>query len=120
MAEQVTGTVVVRLDNKSIRSKSGAKLSLGGLERSPEYADGVLIGYSARPIAATVTCTLVLTTTSDLDAINRSANSTILFECDNGITYMIANAFSVKPPEITGGNGEVSVEFSGQPSVRTL
>jgi hypothetical protein len=120
MAEQVTGTVVVRMDNLSLRSKAGAKLALGGFERSAEYADGAVIGYSERPIAATISCTLVLTSTSDLDAVNSATNVSLLFECDNGITYLVANAFSTKPPEITGGNGEVSVEFAGQPSVRTL
>ena len=116
MAEQVTGVAIVRVDGASLRSKEGAKLVFGGFERTPVYADGVLIGFSAKPTAAMVTATLAHTSSSDLAAIRDTVDATILFETDTGTTYTIRGAFCTKPPELTGGEGDVAVEYAGQPA----
>ena len=112
----VTGVCILRMDGLSLRSKEGAKLSYGGKERTPQYADGVLVGPSAKPVAATVTASLVHCSDSDLQAIADAENVTILFETDTGKKYTVRAAFSTKPPELTGGEGEVAVEFAGQPA----
>jgi hypothetical protein len=112
----VTGTVIIRLDGTSIRSKAGAKLNMGGEERVPVYADGVLIGFSAKPMAAVVTATLAHTSTSDLAALRDTTDSSLLFETDTGVRFSIRGAFLTKPPELTGGEGDVAVEFTGQPA----
>lgn len=117
--ELVTGTVVLRIDGVSIRSKQGAKLMLGGFNRKAQYADGALIGYSQEPIASEITATLAHTNASNLDALNNVTDSTILFDCDSGVQYQVNGAFSTKPPEVTGGDGDVAVTYMGQPAVQT-
>ena len=117
--ELVTGTVVIRIDGRSIRSKAGAKLNLGGFERNPQYADGQLIGFSKKPVSSSCTCTLVHTATSDVEALNNIEDNTLVFECDSGAVYTARGVFLTKPPEISDGDGEVSVEFMGQPAIQT-
>lgn len=114
----VTGTVIIRIDGASIRSKAGAKLTMGGEERTPVYADGQLIGYSTKPVGAMVTATLAHTSTSDLAALRDITDSSLIFETDTGVRFSIRGAFLTKPPELTGGEGDVAVEFCGQPSVQ--
>ncbi len=115
-AEQVSGSVIIRVNGQSIRSKDGAKLTLGGKERTPQYADGQLIGYSEKPIAAMVTATLAHTSATDLIAIRDMVDVSGIFETDTGVRYSIRGMFCTKPPELTGGEGDVAVEFAGSPA----
>lgn len=117
--QRVTGVAIIKANGVSMRSKGGAKLGLGGLERTAEYADGQLIGSSAKPIAADLTATLTHTNQSDLDALNLIEDDTITFETDSGVTYIINGAFIVSPPELSDEAGGVSVHFMGQPAVRS-
>ena len=116
---QVTGTVVVRLNGNTLRSESGAKLDLGGFERTDRYADHSLLGYSQKPIASMCSCTLAHTAQTDLQAIMDTVDATLIFETDTGKRYTIRNAFCTKPPTLTGGEGQVEVEFKGQPAVES-
>lgn len=117
--ELVTGTTIIRVDGRSIRSKAGSKLQTGGKERTPQYADGQLIGFTAKPVAAMLTCKVVLTNQTDVDALNNTTDSTVLFECDSGNVYTLRGAFLTKPAELTDGEGEADLEFCAQPAVRT-
>ena len=114
----VTGTCIVRIDGASIRSKAGAKLMMGGVERTPVFADGEMIGFSTKPVEATVSATLAHTSTSDIAALRDIDDSSLIFETDTGVKFSIRNAFLVKPPELTGGEGDVAVEFKGKAAVQ--
>jgi hypothetical protein len=116
---QVTGTIIVRLDGVSLRSDAKATMSLGGKERKSRYADHGLVGFSETPIAASIKATLLHTADTDLQLIADARNVTLMFETDTGKRYTIRGAYSIKPPELTGSEGEVSVEFEGQAAVET-
>lgn len=117
--EQVTGTVIIRLDGRSIRTKKGATLKTGGIKRTPQFADGKLIGFTEEPVAAEVDCTIIHTATTDVTAVNDISDGTLLFECDSGPVYTIRGAFVTEPCEIKDGEGESKVMFAGQPAVQT-
>lgn len=118
MAAKVTGICIVRLNGKSLRSKEKATLAVGGVERTAQYADNAFAGFSTKPVCAKVSATLVHDSATDLLDIASAENVSIEFATDTGISYLVANAFCVKPPELTGGDGEVSVEFEGSPAVQ--
>ncbi len=114
---KLTGIVKILADGISLRAKDGAKIDIGGYEREAQYADGVLIGYTEKPIAATVTATLVHDATADLIKIRDMVNVTLIFKTDTGVSYTVRGAFCTKMPTLTGGNGEVEVEFMGNPAI---
>lgn len=116
--KKLTGTAILRLDGVSIRSKAGAKLMLGGFERTPQYADGVMVGYTEKPVHSQVDCTVMHDSQTDLDALSNVTSGTIRFECDSGPVYVISSVFSLKPAELTAGDGDVSVSYAGQPAVQ--
>lgn len=116
--EKVTGTCIIRIDGRSIRSKAGAKLSLGGVERTPVYADGQLIGFSEKPVASQLTATLAHTSQTDLAALNETNDAAGRFETDTGVVFNIQGLTLTKPAEITGGEGDATVEFMGKPAVQ--
>lgn len=113
---QVTGSVTIQSDGLSLRTKEGATLIYGGKERTPQYASGRLIGYSEAPIGATVSATLAHTSDTDLAAIARGTNVTLVFQCDSGPQYVVREAFLTSPPELTADGGDVAVEWTGQPA----
>jgi hypothetical protein len=119
--ELVTGVCILRLNGKSIRSMEGASLDMGGFERKARQADGITIGFSRKPVESMVKAELVHTSLTDLDAINDLNDGTLVFECDSGVVFTLANVFSVKPPSLKGGDSSaVSVEFaSPSKAVRT-
>lgn len=116
---QVTGTVIVRVDGKSVRSKPGAKLMFGGVERSEEVADGQIIGYFSKPVASEVSWTMAHTNDTNIDQINQMIDSTIAFECDSGPVYTVRSAFLTKPCELTGDGSGVACVAKGQAAVQT-
>lgn len=116
---QVTGTVIVRINGKSVRSKPGAKIMFGGQERTAEVADGQIIGFFAKPVPSSVSWTMAHTSDTNVDQVNQMIDDTIAFECDSGPVYTVRSAFLTKPCELTGDGNGVSCEAHGQAAVQT-
>lgn len=112
---QVTGVVYIKVDGELLRSKEGAKINLGGKERTMQTGHSVY-GYSEKVVPSMVEFTLAHTAADDLLDIQDKVDSTLEFETDTGITYIVNNAVCTKPAELTGGEGDVSLEFSGDPA----
>lgn len=113
---QVTGIVKVYVNGSLQRSKEGAKLILGGFERTAQVGYAVY-GYSEKVAPAQVEFTLAHTADTDLVELSELVDATVKFETDTGASYLIANAFVTKPPELTGGEGDVAMEMQGDPAV---
>ena len=112
---QVTGIVFVKVNGALLRSKEGAKLMLGGKERTAQVGHK-LYGYSEKVVPATVEFTLAHVVADDLEGLQDTVDGTVEFETDTGDNYIVANAFSTKPAELTGGEGDVALEFQGDPA----
>lgn len=106
------------MDGLSLRSKEKAKIEIGGKERTAVYTDHGFAGFVEKPICAKVTLTAAHTAESDLITIRNAKNVSIEFETDTGVAFLVANAFCVKPPELTAGEGDVDLEFMGKEAVQ--
>lgn len=113
---QITGIVFIKIDGALQQSKEGSgKLILGGKERTPVVGHKVY-GYSEKVIPSTVEFTLAHTAGYDLQGVQDKVDSTIEFATDTGDTYLVRNAFATKPAELSEGEGEVALEFMGDPA----
>jgi hypothetical protein len=113
---QVTGIVKVYVNGALQRSKEGAKLILGGKERTAQTGYAVY-GWAEKVVPAQVEFTLAHTADVDLIELNNLTGATVKFETDTGQSFMVANAFMTKPAELTGGEGDVAMEMQGDPAV---
>lgn len=113
---QVTGIVKVFVNGTLQRSKEGAKLITGGKERTPQVGHSVY-GYSEKVVPSTVEFTLAHTADISLTDLNDIVDATVKFETDTGKSFLINNAFTSKPTELTGGEGDVAVEMMGDEAV---
>lgn len=109
----VTGIVKIKINGSTQLSKEGAKLTFGGMERSPVMWAGGLAGFVEKPQPATITCTIVHRADTDTDALNDLKNATVEFECDTGVTYVVTEAFRSKLLELAGGEGDLTLEIIG-------
>lgn len=112
---QITGIVRLKIDGELQRSKDGAKLGLGGKERTPITGHS-LYGYSEKVVPATVEFVLAHTAGLDLRGISDKVESTLEFETDTGDTYLVRNAFCTNPAELEGGEGNTPLKFAGDPA----
>jgi len=113
----VTGTSIIQMDALSLQSKDGeASIEFGGKERTAVYADGTLLGPAEKAVAATVSSTLAHTSQTDMAKLSNAKNVTITVITDTGKRYVVRNAFATKPAKLSGSEGDVEVEFMGQPA----
>lgn len=110
---QATGRITIKLDGESLRSKSGASIQTGGIQRKPEMTDQGEVYYQESFVPAQVKCTMPHMTDTNLSKLRAFKNGTLSVVTDTGVTFTIAKAFSAEVGELQ--NGEVDVTFNGQP-----
>ena len=112
----VTGQIIVKADGETLLCKSGqADVEFGGHEREPQYADNRVVGFTQKPIAAKVSATCQHTSETDVIALAAHKDVSIVLEADTGKSYLMAGAYAVAPPKLSGENGDLALEYMGQP-----
>lgn len=108
---QVTGRVFIKWNGQRLPSKAGASLSYapGNITRQMEVSDRQVEGFSQKLEAPTVDATFVHSASFDIDAIHAASDSTLVFETDTGLAYILRGAVSLSAPKLSGG--EVSFQF---------
>jgi hypothetical protein len=112
---QVTGIVKIKINGQLIRSMEGAKLNTGGIERT-DVVGFALYGHSEKVVPAEISCTIAHMADTDILALNQLTGAVVNFETDTGVVFVVADAFTTKPVELTGGKGEVTLEMKGEPA----
>ena len=105
---QVTGRVFLSLNGQRIRSKEGASLEMGGVERDAAISDAGVDGYMEKIIAPKVDCKISHTDQTRLKDL-QGFLGTLTFETDTGVVFTLTEAWNVKPPKLE--KGEVTLEF---------
>jgi len=110
---QVLGRVTVKFNGEILLTEKGAKLNLGGVKRDPVTGD-VVHGFVESVEPPGIDVNISVTKDTDLDKIKNVTNATVTFEADTGQVWVLKEAWSSVPLEITGGDsGKVPVKFHG-------
>lgn len=112
---QLTGIAFLKVDGALLQSKPGAKLKLGGKKREMKSGHKVY-GYTESVEPAELDCTIYHSAAVDVEALRNAIASVILFETDTGVTYQVSNSALMETPELTDGDGELSLKFQGDPA----
>lgn len=113
MSNQITGRIRISLKGKLLRSKAGAKLNLGGVQRNAVLGDSGPLGFSEETMPPSIEGVIMHTAGTDLEELKAITDENIPFETDTGVTYVLRNAWLENTVELTGGEGEVPVKFVG-------
>lgn len=108
---QVTGRIFISLNGARIRSKEGASLETGGVEREASISDAGVDGYMEKITAPKVDCKISHTDQTRLSDL-QDFTGTLTFETDTGRVYTLVGAWNAKPPKLE--KGEVTLEFMAQ------
>lgn len=109
---QQTGRVTLALDNEQLRSKPGAEIDIGGIERDFDATDQGESFYKEKSIPASIKATLVHMADTDMRKLQNFKNGTAVFVCDTGPTYTVTQAATAKVGALKGG--EVEITLGGQ------
>ena len=109
----VLGRATIKYNGKTLLTEKGAKLNVGGIARKDVVGDEVH-GYSEEMTAPFIDCTINVTKDTDLKALQDITDATVTFEGDIGSVWVLKNAWSSTPPEITAAEGgKCPVKFTG-------
>ena len=113
---QATGRVTIKLDNSTLRSKNGATIQVGGIQRDFDVTDQSEAYYREKVIVASIRATIVHMGDTDLLSLRKWKNGTAFFRTDTGRTYTIAHAALASIGDMS--NGEVEVVIMGDPATQ--
>ena len=112
MGNQVTGRVFITINGARIRSKEKAKLNIGGVERTTISGDVGVYGFAEKTVEPKLECTIAHMGDTSLQQLASLTSASIQFETDTGRVFKLREAWLEKPPELTGGEGEVALSFA--------
>ena len=109
MSNQNTGRIYVTVAGRRLKSKDGAKINIGGPERTGETGDGGVLGYTEKDTLPIIECTIKHDSDLSMREFQDLIDVTISADTDTGRSYVYRNAWCAKCHEID--KGEVSVRF---------
>jgi hypothetical protein len=109
MSNQITGRAYITIKGARLRSKEGATLKFGGVEREDVLGDAGVLGYAEKVIAPEVECTLAHNAAFSLKSFMDITDESLHFETDTGKIYSMTNAWCKGALELT--KGEVKLRF---------
>jgi hypothetical protein len=105
---KVTGRIFISINGQRLRSKEGASLETGGVEREAAISDAGVDGYMEKITAPKVDCKINHTDVTSMAEI-QAFTGTLTFETDTGRIYTLREAWNAKPPKLE--KGEITLEF---------
>jgi hypothetical protein len=110
---QMLGKAFIKIDGRLLKTKEGAKLNVGGVEREPVIGNEVH-GYTEKAVAPFIECSINVDGQINLAELGKITDATVTFEADTGQTWVLRNAWIEKPAELTANaGGEVGMKFFG-------
>lgn len=92
-----------------LKSREGAKLNTGGVERETVTGDAGVHGFTEKTVAPSVECEISHDGKTSLTSLNAIDDATLVFETDTGCQYVLRHAWLTKPCEL--GRGAVALKF---------
>ncbi|MFW1045806.1 phage tail tube protein [Vibrio parahaemolyticus] len=109
---RILGEVVIRANNKQLKTKKGSTLNPGGQTNTQHVGPGRVWGSSQEYTPPTIQ--VVIAADEDVDVIDISSisNATLTWEGNNGVDYMMTGAAPSEPFQLSD-SGEITGTFLG-------
>jgi len=109
---RVLGRATIKVNGVTLQSKPGATLNPGGIQRDPVIGSRTIHGATEQLTAPQLTVRITQSRDATLKQIQAIEEATILFEGDDGVSYVLDKAFSSAVPTLNETAGEISATFS--------
>ncbi len=115
------GKVVIKVDGSQLESLPGAKIDVGGVERTTLLGDNDVLGNYEKPKPSRVECEIAVGKETSMAKIREWDDVTLSCECDTGQQYVIQGAWLTNSPEMTASEGgKIPLVFEGKPAEEML
>ncbi len=109
---QITGKATVYVDGGQLEMERGAKASPGGISRQFERHIGKTYSREEEQ-PPSVEGNILHTKDTDVLALGKIDNATVIFDCDTGQKYVMRGASIENPVEIDAGSGKSAIKLIG-------
>lgn len=108
---QLTGKSTVKVDGSELLTDLDTTINVGGVSREAVLGPNGVQGHRETPEAPTVSTTVRHTRETDLIALGRIKNASLITRTDTGDAYLLRKAFVTDTVEMSGGN--IRLNWSG-------
>jgi len=114
---KLLGLAVIKIDGQVIKSLPGAKLDIGGVERTTVIGANEVLGYAETPKQSKLECEIAVGASTTLADKRDWTDVTASFECDTGQIYVIQGGWLTNTPEMTASEGgKIPLTIEGPPA----
>ncbi|MEI7145098.1 phage tail tube protein [Pectobacterium brasiliense] len=114
----ILGEAAIRVNGREIQTQGASTLNPGGYSRTAHNGAGKTWGMSRKRVNPSIQLTIAAAENVDVIEISGWENVTVMFEGDNGLSYMMTGAAAENPAELAESDGQVSVTFIGAKCVK--
>ncbi|MGE4406041.1 phage tail tube protein [Pseudomonas sp.] len=115
------GKAKIKVDGKVLESMPGARLDIGGDERTTVIGSNAVQGFFETPKQSVLECEVSVGKETKLAEMRGWDNVTLSFECDTGQLYVVQGAWLTNTPNMTASEGgRVPMTFEGPPAEEML
>lgn len=115
----ILGEVTIRANGQQIKTKPGAVLNPGGYSRTQHMGPGRVWGKSRKYAPPSIELVIAADEDVDVMTINALEFVTLVWEGDNGVSYMMTQSSTNEPATLREESGDIAATFFGDRVVRT-
>lgn len=115
---QVLGEVIIRANGQELKTKTGATFNPGGFTRTQHIGGGRVRGISRRYTPPSIEVVIAADEDVDVMLINAIENAAMVWDGDNGVSYMMIGAAVGEPATLREESGDIAATFVGAIAVR--
>ncbi|HFV9293905.1 TPA: phage tail tube protein [Serratia fonticola] len=114
----ILGMASIRVNGREIKTAGKSTLNPGGYARTLHSGGGKHWGYSRKMAGPSIQMTIAAAEDVDVIEISEWENVTVMFEGDNGLSYMMTGAATDNPATLNEDSGEIDATFIGTKMVK--
>lgn len=114
----ILGMAAIRINGREIKTEGKSTLNPGGKARRQHMGAGKVWGNSGKMVGPSIQMTIAAAQDMDVIEISNWEGVTVMFEGDNGLTYMMTGAATDNPATLDEDAGTISANFIGEKLVK--
>lgn len=114
----VLGQASIRVNGREIKTEGKSTLNPGGKTRTAHMGGGKVWGMSGKMAGPSIALTIAAAEDMDVIEISGWEGVTVMFEGDNGLSYMMTGAATESPATLEEDGGTISATFIGTKLVK--
>ncbi|CAI0743553.1 MULTISPECIES: phage tail tube protein [Serratia] len=114
----ILGEASIRVNGRELPTKGASTLDPGGYARTMHSGGGKNWGMSRKTTHPSIQLSLAADEDLDVIEIGKWENVTVMFEGNNGVSYMMTGAAAENPAKLSEDNGQIEVTFIGTRCVK--